>query len=142
MGSPSASARVLLAAIRERAWIASSTLLLPAAFGPNSTVKRGRSMATFRRDLNPRTARCWSTTLPWHGEEHRVQETLLLAVLGIEGGQGVREPQEVRAPADLRLQQVPQRAGGAARLEEHGGVDPVQRRRVPSRLHRLLGGSG
>ncbi len=53
IGAPSASESVRSVPTRERACTASSKLLLPAAFGPKSTVRRGNLMLVSIRDLKP-----------------------------------------------------------------------------------------
>ena len=50
-----------------------------------------------------------------------------MAAARVEGGEGVGEAQEVGAAILLGLQQVSQRLAASRRLQEHGGVDAVQR---------------
>ena len=50
-GASNASRSVRLAPIRDSNWSASRKLLLPAAFGPNSTVSGSSSISTSARDL-------------------------------------------------------------------------------------------
>ena len=63
----------------------------------------------------------------WHCQEHSIEEAFFLAVFGIESREGVGEAEEIRAALGFGFEQGAQGAGLASRLEEHRGVDAVER---------------
>ena len=69
--------------------------------------------------------------------EHGVEKSLLLATPRIEGREGVRQPQELRASLLLCSKKIPQCVGLAPHLKKHGGMDSVERSHLTAPLKSL-----
>ena len=63
-------------------------------------------------------------------QQHAVEQPLLLAAARIEGGQRILQPQKIRAPFPLGLQQCSQPVGPPRDLQQHPGVYAVECRRT------------
>ena len=68
-----------------------------------------------------------SFPLPRYGEQHRVEEAFLPATTRVEGGERVGEAKELGPEFLLGFDQCAQRVGVPVGLQQHGGVDAVQR---------------